>query len=34
MLSEPDKYRESQGFKHLIESIGEIAIMSGQNVSK
>lgn len=33
MLSEPDKYSESQGFKHLIESIGQISIMSSENVS-
>lgn len=33
MLSEPEKNKESQGFKHLIESIGEISIMSKQIVS-
>ena len=33
MLSEPNKYRESQGFKHLIESIGQVSIMSSENVS-
>ena len=32
MLSEPEKYKESSGFKHLIESIGEISIMLYQNV--
>ena len=31
MLSEPDKYRSSQGFKHLIESIGEISVMMNKN---
>jgi len=31
MLSEPDKYRNSQGFRHLIESIGEISIMMNKN---
>ena len=31
MLSEPDKYKNSQGFKHLIESIGEISIMMNKN---
>jgi hypothetical protein len=34
MLSEPDRYKESQGFKHLIELIGEISVMSTKNVSK
>ena len=33
MLSEPDKYSESQGFKHLIESIGQISIMPTKNVA-
>lgn len=33
MLSEPEKYKKSQGFKHLIESIGEISIMTSENVS-
>lgn len=33
MLSEPEKYKESIGFKHLIESIGEISIRIPQNVS-
>jgi len=33
ILSEPEKYKESIGFKHLIESIGEISIMIQQNVS-
>lgn len=34
MLSEPEKYKNSQGFRHLIESIGEISIMSRENISK
>jgi len=29
MLSEPDKYRSTKGFKRLIESIGEISIIHG-----
>ena len=29
MLSEPDKYKNMRGFKHLIEEIGEISIMPG-----
>lgn len=29
MLSEPNKYKNTKGFKRLIESIGEISIMSG-----
>ena len=29
MLSEPDKYKNMRGFKHLIESIGEISVMPG-----
>ena len=29
MLSEPDKYKNTKGFKHLIEAIGEISIMPG-----
>ena len=33
MLSEPDKYRESQGFRHLIESIGQLSILSSKNIS-
>ena len=33
MLSEPNKYSNSQGFKHLIESIGQVSIMNAQNVS-
>jgi hypothetical protein len=31
MLSEPEKYKDSDGFKHLIESIGEISIMLNKN---
>lgn len=31
MLSEPNKYNQSQGFKHLIESIGEISIVVNKN---
>lgn len=31
MLSEPDKYKQSLGFRHLIESIGEISIMMNKN---
>lgn len=34
MLSEPEKYKQSQGFKHLLESLGEISIMSRENISK
>jgi hypothetical protein len=33
MLSEPNKYSHSQGFKHLIESIGQVSIMTSENVS-
>lgn len=32
MLSEPDKYKNTLGFKHLIESIGQISILN-ENVS-
>jgi hypothetical protein len=31
MLSEPEKYKTSQGFRHLIENIGEISIMMNKN---
>jgi hypothetical protein len=31
ILSEPDRYKDSYGFKHLIESIGEISIMMNKN---
>jgi hypothetical protein len=31
LLSEPDKYKNSQGFKHLIESIGEISVVMNKN---
>jgi hypothetical protein len=34
MLSEPNKYSSSMGFKHLIESIGQISIMKTENVTK
>jgi hypothetical protein len=34
ILSEPDKYKNSQGFKHLIEYIGEISILTPGNISK
>jgi hypothetical protein len=32
MLSDPEKYKSCQGFKHLIESIGQVSIMSSQNL--
>jgi hypothetical protein len=32
MLSEPQKYSQSQGFKHLLESIGEISIVPRENI--
>jgi len=31
MLSEPDKYKNMRGFKHLIESIGELSIIPGHS---
>jgi hypothetical protein len=34
MLSEPEKYKNSQGFKHLIEFIGEISIITRENIYK
>lgn len=34
MLSEPEKYKSSNGFKRLIESIGQVSIMTSENVSK
>lgn len=33
MLAEPDKYKQSLGFKHLVESIGEISIIT-KNISQ
>jgi hypothetical protein len=33
MLSEPDKYKDYDGFKQLIQSIGAISIMIHQNIS-
>lgn len=33
MLADPEKYKNSQGFKHLIESIGEISIQTN-NVNR
>lgn len=33
MLSEPSRYKESQGFKHLVEAIGYISIVDTENVS-
>lgn len=33
MLAEPNKHKESQGFKHLIDSIGQISIIPYENVS-
>jgi hypothetical protein len=32
ILSEPDKYRDSMGFKHLIESVGYTSIVQSENV--
>jgi hypothetical protein len=34
MLSEPEKHKNSQGFKHLIEYIGEISILPFENITK
>lgn len=34
MLSEPERYKGDNGFKHLLESIGQISIMPSQNVAK
>jgi hypothetical protein len=34
MLSEPEKYKDSNGFKKLIESIGQVSIMPSENISK
>lgn len=31
MLSEPDKYKNMRGFKHLIEAVGELSIIPGHS---